>query len=143
VAERTNRGIALLSLHPRHAESILSGTKKVEFRRIAFKRDVGYVIVYATAPVCRVVGWFSVKEIESRSPSALWRRHAAVSGVSSKEFKTYFSGTENGVAIRVGQVRRLASPIRLTEVRRSMTAPQSYLYVEPIEFERVAKAKAS
>lgn len=137
MAQGPHRGVALLSIHPRHAESILSGNKKVEFRRVRFKRDVSHVVVYATAPVGKVVGWFSVKEIDSRHPRMLWRRYRQVSGVSSKEFNAYFDGVEQGTAIAVDVAERLVEPIPLATISPSFTPPQSYRYVDPTAFARL------
>ena len=35
--------VALLSIHPRFAEAILTGEKRVEFRRTKFSRDVSHI----------------------------------------------------------------------------------------------------
>lgn len=40
----------LLSINPEHVENILSGVKKIEFRKVRCKSDVNKIIIYATAP---------------------------------------------------------------------------------------------
>lgn len=54
---------AIFSIHPQFADLILSGEKKFEFRRIPAKRDIDKILIYATAPVCAVVG--EVKEMDA------------------------------------------------------------------------------
>ena len=55
----------LLSIKPEFAEKILDGTKKFEFRRRVHTRpEVKSVIIYATMPVGRVIGEFSIERIE-------------------------------------------------------------------------------
>ena len=51
---------ALLSIKPEYAEKILKGEKLVEFRIVAFAQEVSKIFIYATSPVCRIVGEFEV-----------------------------------------------------------------------------------
>ena len=39
-----------MSIHPVYANAILTGDKKVEFRKRRLAADVTHVLVYATAP---------------------------------------------------------------------------------------------
>lgn len=50
------------------AAAILAGEKKYEFRRVIFSRRVNIVVIYATAPIRRVVGEFDVLAVISESP---------------------------------------------------------------------------
>lgn len=65
---------ALLSIKPEFVEKIFSGEKRFEFRKSAFRQDISCVIVYATAPVCRIVGEFEVEDVLQASPSNFGRR---------------------------------------------------------------------
>ena len=51
--------VAVMSIHPRYAEAILSGQKRVEFRKRRLAPDVTTVLVYATQPVGVLVGRLS------------------------------------------------------------------------------------
>ena len=54
----------LLSIKPEFAEKIFDGTKKFEFRKTIFKNNnVQKVIVYASSPVQKVIGEFSIEDI--------------------------------------------------------------------------------
>ena len=49
----------LLSIHPKWAQKIYSGEKKVEWRKNIPNADyIDKVFLYETAPVCRVTGYF-------------------------------------------------------------------------------------
>ena len=91
MADRTPGRVALLSIHPRHAEAILQGEKLVELRRTAVARDVTHVLIYATAPVQAVVGWFDVEGVDVDSKTGIWDAHGAVAGVTRQEFRDYFA----------------------------------------------------
>ena len=47
---------AILSIHPEYAYKILSGEKTHELRKVLFKKPVTHVLVYATAPISKVIG---------------------------------------------------------------------------------------
>ena len=67
VAHRTHRRVALLSIHPRHANAIFQGedgraaTNAASFRRL-------HVVVYATSPMKTIMGWFEVDSVEHYEP---------------------------------------------------------------------------
>lgn len=137
---RATRSLALMSIHPRHVEMILSGRKRVEFRKVSFSGPLAYVVMYATAPVKRVVGIFSVKAIDEGSPSQLWRRYRTIGGVDHTVFRAYYAGSRRGVAIRVGRVVKLASPLRLSRLVARSPAPQSFRYLRERVVSRLGAA---
>ena len=51
----------LLSIKPQYVESILSGKKSYEFRRMIFAAQIDTVVIYATKPIGRVVGEFGIE----------------------------------------------------------------------------------
>jgi len=57
--ERDKMNVFLLS-KPEYAFAILNGTKRYEFRKAMFRKDVDKVVVYATAPYKKVIGYFKV-----------------------------------------------------------------------------------
>lgn len=124
-----DRRIALLSVHPRYAEALVGGQKRVEFRRRALSSETQYVIVYATAPVQKVVGWFEIAEIASDSPDRLWARFGHEGQIAKQDFERYYQRCDAGAAIRVRKVVALRNPVTLSELDEAMTAPQSYRYV--------------
>jgi predicted transcriptional regulator len=130
MADREIGRVALLSIHPRFAEAILNGEKCVELRRAAVASDVSHVLLYATAPVQAIIGWFEVLGVDAGSKTSVWNRHGTVAGVSRSEFRTYFSGARRAFAIRVGKVYRLEYELRLDQIPGVRRPPQSFQYVD-------------
>ena len=131
--------IALISIHPRFADAILAGTKRVEFRKVCFKREISHALLYATAPVQKVVGYVEITEIDERSPEALWRRYREVAGIERQAFFAYYRGKVTGVALKVRRPRRLAHQLALGDVQRGATPPQSFVYSTMDVLRRVAE----
>lgn len=119
----------LLSIHPDHAEAILKGRKRYEFRKVRFKRKVKEVLLYATYPVCRVIGSFEVEEIYSAHPAKVWAKANKVAGVTHELFRAYFAGRDMAHAIKVRRPVRFARPRRLSRYRKTAVPPQSFCYV--------------
>lgn len=120
--------VALLSIKPTYADAILEGRKKVEFRKTKFQRAVTHIVIYATAPIKRVIGWFTTGDFHESSPARLWRRFSAVGGIARVPFQTYFEGRKTGVAIDVHKPRRLKTSVSLARIT-SKPPPQSYVYL--------------
>ena len=92
----------LFSIHPEHANNILSGTKKYEFRRKIFTRDdIETVVIYATSPVCKVIGEFEIDEILQDEPKKIWAATKENAGIDFDFFDTYFSGRHQAFALKV------------------------------------------
>ena len=134
MVDSTNGRVALLSIHPRFADAILGGQKQVEFRRRA-PSSLTHVIVYATAPIGRIVGWFRVSGVEAEAPSILWERFGEMGGIGPEEFARYYRECEIGSAIRVAEVSRLERPVTIDAVGAGVTPPQSFRYVAWDDFE--------
>lgn len=130
MAEPTAARVALMSIKPEYAEKLLSGLKRVEFRRSGPKARVERILVYATQPVGALVGILEVVATERATPQKLWRRYGAVGGIDRSAFFAYFDGTEAGDALLVGRVWRLETPVSLEEAGLAPKAPQSFRYVE-------------
>lgn len=122
--------VALLPIRPKFANAIMDGTKRVEFRKVKFQRHVRHVIVYASSPVQRIIGYFSVAGIDEGSPTALWRKYQDVGGIAEAEFRDYYRSADSGIAINVGEVKPLKRPMTLGSLKRNLTAPQSFAYLD-------------
>ncbi len=121
----------LMSIKPTYSERIFSGEKRFELRRTRVGVDEGdVVIVYASSPVCAVVGAFVVGGLATGSVGGLWRRHRGDFGVTAAEYKTYFDGASAAYAIRVAR-RVEVDPVELDDLRgryRGFRPPQSYMH---------------
>jgi predicted transcriptional regulator len=128
-----------MSIHPRYAGLILSGRKRVEFRRTRFRASVSHVLIYETAPVQRVTGFFEVAAVIEAAPQAIWQRFAPVAGIDHAAFSSYFAGRRIATAIEVGRVVSLSQHVSLTSFEPKPVVPQSFRYVAPTWLERVTR----
>lgn len=112
------RAHALVSLESRHAEGILGGLKRVEFRRRSMNIPAGTTIwFYVKVPVGKVIGLAEVQGSHLLAPTTLWKRYGAVSGLTRTEFFDYFSGVAKGCALILERPRRLSVGVPLSELR--------------------------
>ena len=123
----------VISVHPHHAENILTGTKTVEFRRRfpVGTHLVGAILwIYSTSPIQAVTGWAKVKDVYNLSVESLWARFHSDGGVKRRDFDVYFDGARNGYAIVLSSITRLSEEIGADRFNNNgFTIPQSYRYV--------------
>lgn len=129
--------VALMSIHPQFAEGLMSGEKKVEFRRVAPREAVRHVVVYATQPVGAVIGAFEVAQVDRQTPERLWRKYGSVGGIARSAFFKYFEGTEHGFALVVSRSWRCTVPLDLAGPGLPSRPPQSFMYLRPSILERI------
>ena len=123
----------LISVRPKFAEMIFLGDKTVELRRVCPKISVGdLALVYVSSPAKELQGAFEVGKIISASPSALWRKVGAKSGMSRRDFFAYFQGKTKAHALIIKRAWKLSAPICLTTLRRrkgGFRPPQNFHYL--------------
>jgi len=137
MVKKTTCNVALMSIHPEFAQLILDGKKKVEFRKTCFAYQVSYIVIYATTPLKKVVGYFEVQGIQVATPKELWQSYSKVAGVGKKFFQDYYSNNNRGVAIEVGKVYQLDRFLPLDCISASLVAPQSYIYLDNELFDSI------
>lgn len=119
----------LLSIKPEFANKIFDGSKKFEFRRLVFKnKDVKKIVVYASAPVSRVIGEFDIEEVLHRDIDELWNDTKEHSGITKDYYESYFVGKEKGYAIKVKNSKRYEKDYCLMS-KYGVKPPQSFLYL--------------
>ena len=121
---------ALLSIKPEYVSKIFSGEKRFEFRKCSFTQKISKVIVYATYPVCRIVGEFDVDGIIKDTPSALWDQTKDSAGVSKDFFFRYFEGRNCAIAIQIKSTKLYEREINPYKEWDSFVAPQSFRYID-------------
>ena len=123
----------LLSIKPQFVKSIFSGSKQFEFRRRIFKdRNVKRVIIYATAPISKVVGEFEIDEIIETEIPRLWERTEKYSGIPKSYFEAYFDGLETGYALKIGKVKEYSYPLELQTDFNVKSPPQFFMYIRQL-----------
>ena len=133
MASNSTGHIVLMPVKPQFAQLIMQGKKKAEFRKVRFLKQVSHVVVYASSPVQKILGYFEVSHIDEGSPGYLWKRYRSIGGIIYKEFQDYYANSTRGVAIGIGRICQLKHAIPLTKLNAAMVAPQSFVYI-PFKF---------
>lgn len=119
----------LLSIKPEFVEKIFAGTKKYEFRKTLFKRnDVKHIVIYASAPVKRVVGEFEIKDILSDDVECIWEQTKNYSGITKEFYNSYFQNKKTANAIQIGRLKKYEKTRPLSDYNIQQ-APQSFCYI--------------
>ena len=121
----------ILSLRPNFCKLIFSGQKAYEYRKRVFSRtDIDRVYIYATTPICRIVGYFKIDEVIEDTPSNIWANTHKDGGITKEYFNAYFKGCHTAHAIKIKDVRQFAVPIDPKLVLDNFHAPQNFMYVD-------------
>jgi predicted transcriptional regulator len=137
MSQKSDRSIALISIHPQFAKMILHGTKKVEFRKTRFKDDVSHIVLYATFPTKKIIGFFEVENIMIAPPEELWQKYKTIGGIASDIFWKYYESSPIGVAIRIGNIYPFSEPVPLSKINDIKIPPQSFRYLAKDNFEEI------
>lgn len=135
--------VALFSIKPIFAQAILSGEKKYEFRRGSIKKDIEFILIYASAPTKAFVGFARVEQIVSGSPRSLWRIAGREGGISYRDFMNYFDGKGQGHAIKIKEIYKFDMDIDPAQIIEDFRPPQSFMYVEDAFLDRLCEVLAS
>ena len=119
----------LLPIHPKYVKKIFSGVKRFEYRKSIFGKPVKTVLIYATSPVCRVVGEFDINYWTVDDVERLWKFSRMDSGMAKNDYDSYFKSQDLACAMRIGRVIKYDVPKKLGDYG-IVHAPQSYCYVE-------------
>ena len=121
----------IISIRPNFCKLIFGGQKRYEYRKRVFtKKDVDKVYIYASKPISKIMGYFTIKRIIDDTPSNVWNMTHEHGGITKKQFLDYFMGHSVAHAIEIDEVVELDIPINPKEVIKDFTAPQNYCYVD-------------
>ena len=118
-----------MAIHPNYADAILDGEKHVEFRKRTLASDITTVVIYATSPVQKVVGEFTIRETVVDAPDSIWERYGDVGEIDRDSYGAYYANAPTAVAIVVAQAKRYEVPQDLSELHSSPAIPQSFSYL--------------
>lgn len=126
--------VMMLSIHPRHVEKILEGTKSVELRRTRPMVAPGQpVAIYATLPSGALVATCRISQVQAGTPASIWRSVGGVTGMTRAAFDDYFEGADSAVALHLEAVTALVGEITLEELRaheRGFHPPQTWHFFD-------------
>lgn len=130
--------IALISIRPCFVEKILSGEKRLEFRRRWAAEQVDTLVIYSSAPVQKIVAAVNVVGVTEGSPTALWElAKEKGGGVTRQLIYEYFSGKKTGFAIELADVLEFENPVDPKKVFKNFLAPQSFRYIDAKDYSRI------
>lgn len=125
-----------MSIKPKYAELILRGEKTFEIRRkFTITPKTRKVLIYASSPVCKIIGGFTIGRIVQgdTSDGDTEDFYAKVEGccLTKAELDEYIlkGHCPNPKGIEVRDVYRLYKPISLNEIGVSRP-PQSHMYIK-------------
>ncbi len=120
----------ILSIKPKFAEQIFSGKKKYEYRKIIFKdKRVTHVVVYASAPISKVIGEFEIGTVIKEPIGELWKLTKKYGGVEKEFFNKYFEQRKEGYAIQIKKTLLYKTEFDIYE-KYGVKPPQSFLYLK-------------
>lgn len=119
----------LISIKPKYVEKILSGEKIYEYRRRGARRDCSVMLIYCTAPVCKIIACAQIINQLWASPEELWSMTEPGAGICYEDYAGYFSGAGTAYAYQFGKVVKFSRPRQLSDYGISRP-PQSFAYVE-------------
>ena len=118
----------LLSIKPEYASKIISGEKTYEFRKILPKQPIETIVIYCTAPFCKIIGEVQVKGTITNTVSKIWNETKGNTGISYKKYLHYFKGKKIAHAFVLGKVKVYDEKKELSEFGIKH-APQSFIYL--------------
>ena len=131
----------LISIHPCYTDQILSGKKRIEFRRCWAAYPVDKIVIYATSPLQHIVAVARVKKVTIASPNKLCELSAKVGGgISKNKLIAYLHGKKRAYGIELTTVRSFKKPLLPINIfGKRFRAPQSFSYVDKKDMIRLEK----
>jgi len=129
----------LLSIKPEYATAISKGLKKIEFRKKIFADTVERAFIYSSFPLKKIIGGFLIQHIERGTPSEIWEKYSEVGGISKEKFDSYYLGHEIAYGIDISSYINYEKPLDPCEFDSTFRAPQSYCYIDNVEFLKYLK----
>jgi len=129
------RSYITMSIKPEFAEMILSGSKRVEFRRRFSTKHIGsLVLFYVPKPVGSFMFKAKIADVDKSPTPSLWSEYSDQGGVGRETFEQYFAGCSMGYALQISDVKPLDNPIGLREavaLSDQLNPPQSFRMLRP------------
>lgn len=134
---------AIISIHPRHANAILDGTKTVELRRRIPALSVGTRLwIYATRPVGAVIGIATVDSIVRGDPEEIWLKFGDRTAIDRVDYDAYFGGAHEAIGLLLINPQRSAKSVeieKLRSLRMRFHPPQVMMSINSKEADHLSK----
>ena len=140
-SEQPSGRAVLLSIKPKYVDLILAGSKRVELRRSWPSNDIGVMVLYSSAPIQRLVGLAFIDRVEECDLERLWDiADANGGGVTYEELQAYVEGKKRAFGVMIDRVKVAKVAVDPKSLFEDFTPPQSFLYLSPLDFQRVMRA---
>ena len=130
---KNQKSYILISILPKWADQILSGTKKWEYRRVAINAEKGSkLILYASGKLHAIVGEATIEKVLIEPVDLLIQHTAKEVPETPDELKKSFTGKKIGCAIKVKDPIRYSTPLSLSMIHEEIPnfkPPQSFYYL--------------
>lgn len=133
--------IALYPIKPIYAERILSGKKKIELRKKLPTKNIKYILIYATSPISKIIGYAEVTHMEKYNKFDLWEKNSTSLGISEESYLEYYDNCLTACAINLGAAFAFIKPFPISDISPQTTVPQSFCYIAETDFLRLKKRK--
>lgn len=118
----------LLSIKPEYVDKIVAGRKKYEFRKFHCRKGIDTIVIYATAPVKKVIGEVALLDIIEGSVEYVWHKTKGFGGILEKDYMAYYQGKKVAIAYQLGKVTLYNDPMELKDLGLDYV-PQSFAYI--------------
>ena len=121
----------IMSINPQYVEKIFEGTKQYEYRKSIFKRDdINRVYIYATYPICKIVGYFTIDNILCDTPVSVWEKTSEHGGITKQFYDEYYRGYKKAYAIGIKDVKQYDECIEPKTIIDNFRPPQNFIYAD-------------
>ena len=126
----------LLSIQPVYAAKILTGEKRLEFRRNWAMEPVDLLVIYATSPSKKIVATAEIKQVISGSKTKLWNLAKEMGGgISRRKLFAYLEGKKKAFAIEMQRINAIPNGLDPINIfGQNFRPPQSFRYLTEREW---------
>lgn len=119
----------LISIRPLYANKIFHYNKSVELRKKFTKKKVKRAWVYSSAPVQKILGYFTLEKVDFDTIDRIWDKYFMKIGITEKIYLDYYLGKTEGVALVIDNVIQLKNKIDPYKIFDNFRPPQSYKFL--------------
>lgn len=122
----------IVSIKPKYYNMIISGLKKVEYRKVVpdFSKVDNKIYFYVSNPIKKICAIVYVDEVFSSSPDEVWNQTKDIGGIDKEDFFAYCGGNQKVSAIYIKEVKSIKDIIL-----KDFYVPQNYLFRYDIELD--------
>ena len=129
----------VITIRKPHSRAVLSGEKKIEFRRTHIDTadipSIGFI--YEPKPTKAIVSAFTIRSIKHHPVDYLIDLGTEKTPSTEESLQEYYSGKEFGTAIYIDEVHPIDPHIPLMEDDNGdwvFNPPQDFYYIDPVKF---------